>query len=318
MDQLRHRRYFVAVAEELHFGRAAERLHMAQPPLSQRIRSLERELGVELFTRTSRRVALTPAGRALRGEARGRLASADELRAVMHQVREGSVGRRRAALPSDLQAEVLAGVLGAFRCACPGVTLEVHEASSAEQAGALREGELDVGVLLHPVDDSALATGPVLEKPLGVLVPAGGDLAACEEVDLGDLRERTLVLFPRESAPGPYDDLLANCRAYGFVPVDVLEAPRREFGAGLVLAGAAVALTERPPEPDGALAWRPLSGTPLSLALSTAWRADAPSPAIAAFTDAAVATLRREAGWEPASSTGAAAFGPRPSSGPLS
>ena len=214
MDLLRHLRYFVAVAEELHFGRAAERLHMAQPPLSQRIRTLEGELGLQLFTRTSRRVELTPAGRSLLDEARGLLAHADELEARMRQVREGTLGRLRAALPPDLEATVLATVMRTFRSACPGVSLELSEASSSAQAGALRDGALDVGVLLHPVADPELATGPVVQKPLGVLVPADGELAGQDEIELGELGERALVLFPRESAPLAYDDLLADCRAY--------------------------------------------------------------------------------------------------------
>jgi DNA-binding transcriptional LysR family regulator len=318
MDLLRHLRYFVAVAEELHFGRAAERLHMAQPPLSQRIRGLERELGVELFTRSSRRVALTPSGRALLPEARALLASADELRARMEQVRDGTFGRLRAALPPDLAASVLAEVLRTFRGACPGVSLELSEASSADQSRALKQGALDVGVVLHPVTDPELATGPVVQKPLGVLVQADGDLAQRPELDLGDLCERTLVLFPRASAPDAYDDLLANCRAYGFVPADVHETARREFGVGLVMAGEAVALTDEPAEPSRDVAWRPLCGDPLTVSMSTAWRADAGSTSIEAFTDIAVDALSREADWRPASAPVAPAAFPRPSSGPLS
>ncbi len=319
MDLLRHLRYFVAVAEELHFGRAAERLHMAQPPLSQRIRSLERELGVELFTRTSRRVALTPAGRTLLAEARCLLTDADDLQALMRRVRDGAVGRLRAATAPDVEAPVLAAVLRAFRASCPGVSLELREASSAAQAEALKHGELDVGVMLHPVSDPALATGPVVEKPLGALVPASGELAACDELDLGDLGERTLVLFPRTSAPDAYDDVLANCRAYGYVPAEVHEAASREFGVGLVMAGEAVALISEPPEAEPEVAWRPLSGAPLSLSLSTAWRADSDSPAISAFTDVAVDALCREAAWEPVPGPpGRGPHPPRPSSGALS
>ena len=318
MDLLRHLRYFVAVAEELHFGRAAQRLHMAQPPLSQRIRSLERELGVELFTRTSRRVTLTPAGRVLLDEAPGLLAGADELKTLMGQVRDGTLGQLRAALPPDLRASVLAGVLRGFRAGAPGVQLELQEASSAEQAQALKEGSLDVGLILHPVSDPSLATGPVLTKPLGALVPAGGELAAQAELELCDLDAQSLVLFPRATAPETYDDLLANCRVYGFVPADVQEAQRREFAVGLVMAGDAVALTERPPEDDDAVAWRPLCGDPLTLSLSTAWRADVASAAIATFTDVTVDVLRREAGWLPSGTPPAAVYSPRPSSGSLS
>jgi DNA-binding transcriptional LysR family regulator len=237
----------------------------------------------------------------------------------MEQVREGTFGRLRAALPPDLAASVLAEVLREFRGACPGVSLELSEASSAEQSRALKQGALDVGVVLHPVTDPELATGPVVQKPLGVLVQADGDLARRPELDLGDLCECTLALFPRASAPDAYDDLLANCRAYGFVPADVHETARREFGVGLVMAGEAVALTDEPAETGRDVTWRPLCGRPLTLSMSTAWRADAASTSIDAFTGVAVDALRREADWKPAPTPPAAAtYPPRPSSGPLS
>ena len=320
MDLLRHLQYFVVVAEELHFGRAADRLHMAQPPLSQRIRGLERELGVQLFARTSRRVALTPAGRVLLDEARGLLAGAEQVRALMQQVRDGRLGELRAALPPGLRPSVLAGILNAFRDVRPHVRLDVREAPSSEQLRALHDGALDVALLLHPVLDPQILTGPVLEKELGVLVPVDSDLARQAEVDLGGLGDRALVLSPRAAAPEAYDELLATCRAYGFVPGDVHQAVRQEFGLGLVLAGDAVAFGEQPEYERDAVTWRPLVGRPLRLAVSTAWRADAAASAVAAYTDVVVETLCVQAGWQRAreARTPVARFPPRPSSGALS
>lgn len=321
MDLLRHLSYFVAVAEELHFGRAADRLHMAQPPLSQRIRGLERALGVQLFVRTSRHVALTPAGRVLLEEARALLAQVDGLHDVMRQVRDGTLGELRAAVPPQAAPAVLAGILRAFRDASPNVRLDVSEASTAEQARALKRGRLDVGLLMHPVRDASLDTGPVVEKSLGVLVREDGPLAGGGEVDLGELDGTPLVLFPRQTAPHVFDELLATCRAYGFVPADVHEAPRPEFGLGLVMGGDAIALAEQPAAAGAGVSWRPLANRPLSLVLSTAWRADARSPSIEAYTKVAVEALCEHAGWTPRAGGRAVAalpFGPRPSSGPLS
>lgn len=322
MDLLRHLRYFVAVAQELHFGRAADRLHMAQSPLSQRIRSLERELGVQLFVRSSRQVALTPAGRVLLDEAPRLLAAADDVRALMHRVRDGGLGELRTGMPPDFDARLVAGVLAGFRAACPEVRLDIRQALAAEQELALATGTIDVGLVWHPLAPRGLATGPVLEKPLGVLLPAHSELAAHEQVDLGDLRDRALVMFPREAGPATYDEVLGTCRSYGFVPADVLHARQREFGVGLVMAGDAIAFSFDGDHAAEEVVWRPLWGSPLRMRISTAWRERAAGSTVDAFTSAVVATLRDEGGWVESRAAGRVGRAEpsvrRPSSGVLS
>ena len=213
VDLLRHLRYFVAVAEELHFGRAAARLHMAQPPLSQRIRGLERELGVRLFDRTSRRVELTPAGRLLLDEARGLLARADALTATMERLRGGELGELRAGVPPEIGASVLAELLTSFRAAGPDVRLELREATTGEQLEGLAAGELDVGVVRHPVRLGSLERGPSLAKDVGVLLAAHG--APDGEVELsalagvGGWQPIALPETPARRIPRPASGLLA-------------------------------------------------------------------------------------------------------------
>ncbi|MFC5181849.1 LysR family transcriptional regulator [Actinomadura harenae] len=278
MDIVGHLAHFVAVAEELHFGRAAERLGMAQPPLSQRIRRLEGELGVRLFDRTSRRVELTAAGRLLLPEARDVLGRVDRIREVAARARSGEVGLVRAGLPSDLGGDVVAALVSAFRDRRPDLRLTLREASTSEQLGALADGSLDIAVLRHPCDTRDLSLGPMLAQPLGVLLAADDPLAAAPEPPVDALAGRDLVLFPRDEAPGVHDDLMASCRRNGFVPAAVHEARHPQFALGLVLSGSAVALVPRPADvngtndPGGGAVWRPLAGAPLALRTSCAWR----------------------------------------------
>nr|WP_202421290.1 LysR family transcriptional regulator [Actinomadura rayongensis] len=291
-----HLRCFVAVAEELHFGRAAERLGMAQPPLSQRIRRLESELGVTLFDRSSRRVVPTPAGRLLLDDARELLALADRVHTLGDRVRQSADGALRAGIPAGLGGGVVAALIAAFRARRPAVRLDLRETPTAQQAAALADGTLDAGVLRHPCDTRGLALGPMLGQRIGALLPAAD---APAEPRLGDLAGRDLVLFPRDEAPGSHDEWLAACRRDGYDPPAVHTARRAEFALGLVLSGTAVALVPEPAAVPPGTAWRALAGDPIVWRTSCAWRADGADPAVADFAAVATAVLRAEAGMTP-------------------
>ncbi|GAA3500440.1 LysR family transcriptional regulator [Streptomyces prasinosporus] len=305
MDLVRHLECFVAVAEESHFGRAAARLGMAQPPLSQRIRRLEQELGVRLFERTSRRVRITEAGRLLLAEARELLARSDSFLAAARRVRDGETGLLRAALPPDLSGETVAALLSDFGRRHRGLELELHELSTAQQLARLAARELDVGIVNHPCDVSGLELGPVLRRELGVLLPRGAGAAGLDEVPLAALSGYDLILFPRTAAPALYDDLLTACARGGYTPAAVRHGQGASFVRGLVLSAGAVALCPRDAQPlpagsgDPDLVWRPLTGAPLAWRHSAAWPRGRGDAAVRAFAEAATHALRTTAGAVP-------------------
>ncbi|SHM22897.1 LysR family transcriptional regulator [Actinacidiphila paucisporea] len=327
MDLVRHVECFVAVAEESHFGRAAARLGMAQPPLSQRIQRLEKELGVRLFDRSSRQVAVTEAGALLLADARDMLARAEALRATARRIRHGETGLLRAALPPDLAGETVAALLADFGHRHPGLVLEVHELTTAQQLARFAAHELDVGVIHHPCDVTGLEVGEILRSELGVLLPGGAEAAARDEVPLSLLDGYDLILFPRSCAPASYDDLLTMCARNGYTPAAVRHGQGAGFVRGLILsawaarategsggAGAvafaprdAVAAAAPPAEPGPApdrsgasgasgVVWRPLAGAPLALRHSAAWPRGRADAAVRAFGEAAARALRATAG----------------------
>ncbi|MEW1838489.1 LysR family transcriptional regulator [Nonomuraea angiospora] len=290
MDLVRHLRYFTVVAEELHFGNAAIRLGMAQPPLSQRIKRLEEELGVRLFDRSARQVRLTEAGRLLLGEAREIVARVDRLHELARQG-EGTV--LKVGLPPDLAAAAIAALVAGFRETNPTVRLAPAEIWTADQVTALAEGTIDVGLVRHPVAAPGLRFGQVLAQPQGVLLAEGDPLTGVGEVHLADLAGRELLVPPQEGEPGLYAELLSECRRHGYVPVQVHEGA----GLGLVLAGAAVAFGPKVELPG--LAWRPLLGSPITCRVSTAWRQAVAAPIdelVGDFSAVAVRTLKESAG----------------------
>ncbi|MEU6313128.1 LysR substrate-binding domain-containing protein [Streptomyces sp. NPDC047014] len=297
MDLFGHVRCFVAVAEERHFGRAAARLGMAQPPLSQRVQRLEKELGVRLFERTSRSVTLTPGGALLLDQARALLAGTDTFLAAARRIRDGRTGLLRAALPSGTAAEPVAAILAGLHHRQPGLEIELHELSTAEQLARIAAHELDAGLVHHPCDTTGLALGPVLRRELGVLLPPDSPLAARADVPLSALTGHDLVLFPRKDAPALYDELLTTCARGGYTPATVRHGQGDRFVRGLLHSVRAVAFA--PPDlpyPAGGsgpdIVWRPLTGAPLAIRFSTAWPQDRAGAAVTAFADTVLDVLR--------------------------
>ncbi|MDX6742994.1 LysR family transcriptional regulator [Actinocorallia sp. A-T 12471] len=306
MNLVGHLECFVVVAEELHFGRAAARLGMAQPPLSQRIQRLERELGTRLFDRSSRRVALTEPGRVLLDDARDLLARVERIRGLAARAGERAV--LRAGIPEDLDGRVVAALIGAYRDVRPDLPLDLRPAPTADHLRALNEGLLDIAVLRHPCDTARLSLGPMLGQPLGVLLPDGSPLAASPALFLADLHGHDLVV---EGGSAAREDLLASCARHGFAPETVHDSPHPQFTLGLVLAGTALALVPRARALPGT-AWRPLTGDPLLWRTSCAWREGVPPEGpLADLVDVTTRVLRAEAAMTPV----AQRVVPRPSSG---
>ncbi|MFF2324391.1 MULTISPECIES: LysR family transcriptional regulator [unclassified Streptomyces] len=295
--ELRHLRYFAVLADELHFGRAAERLHMAQPPLSQRIRDLERELGVRLFNRTRHRVQLTEAGALLLEHVRPVLAGVDTAREAMRRIRPGEAGVLRVGVPPDTGPTVLRTLTAGFARRVPDVLIDLHELTTDEQLARLREGELDAGVVRHPSDTVGLESGPVARRELGVVLRSDHPAAAGDGmVRLRDLDGAPLVIFPRAMAPRLYDHMLTICRDEGFLPGSIRHARNPDFVHGLVLAGRGIHLNEAPVTPlTGGLVWRPLEGATLAWLTSVVWVPSRHNEAVAAFTEA-VSEALAEAG----------------------
>jgi DNA-binding transcriptional LysR family regulator len=243
--ELRHLRYFVAVAEELHFGRAARRLGIAQPPLSQQIRQLEQRLGVALFIRTSRQVALTPAGEALLRGARRVLAELGLAAAAARRAGAGETDALRVAYTDSAALSVLPSAIQRFRSAMPTVHLDLVEGSTAAQIDAVGRDLVDLAVVRGPVVQPALRTEVVLREPFLLALPDPHPLTARARVELAALGGEPMVLFPRHLAPDFHDTISAMCRAAGFTPLVAYEGAEYQTILSLVAAGLGVSLVPR-------------------------------------------------------------------------
>ncbi|MDP9902554.1 LysR family transcriptional regulator [Variovorax ginsengisoli] len=240
---LRAWRQFLAVAEELHFGRAALRLHMTQPPVTQAIAQLEKTLGIVLFDRTRRRVALTPAGEALLPDVRDLLERAQALPARARAAAAGEVGRVRLAFVSTIGFAHLPQWVRDFRVLCPQVALELVEATGDVQLEALARGEIDAGLMLHSPGFAppGLALLRVAQEPLVLALPAAHPCARAERPAVADVLAEPLVIFPRRIVPSLHDAIFGLYHAAGRVPVIAQEAIQMQTIVNLVWGGLGVA-----------------------------------------------------------------------------
>jgi len=240
--ELRHLRYFVAVAEELHFGRAAVRLRMAQPPLSQQIQSLERELGVSLLHRTTRRVSLTAAGGAFLVQARRVLEQTERAVHTAQRASRGEIGHLAIGFVPSADLDILPRALRLWRARFPDADVELHALLSGQQVEALRHGQIQLGILRLPIDDRSLVVKSIQREPLVAALPVRHPLARRARIRIADLKGDAMILFPRRTAPAHYDWLLGTCRRAGFTPRILHETESLQTNVGLIAAGLGVSL----------------------------------------------------------------------------
>jgi DNA-binding transcriptional LysR family regulator len=289
--ELRQLRYFVAVAEEMHFGRAALRLHMTQPPLSQTIQSLEASLGTPLFHRTQRSVSLTPAGLALLPEARRILLQAESLPDIARRAAAGESGRLSLAFVSTADYSILPPFLREFRERYPQVQIDLREATTDLQLEELIQGRIDVGLLIPPLPDktkTALDYAPVLSEPLILAAPKGLQaLRGKNAVALKTLSDVPLIIFPRRIAPAFHDAILTCFHDAGLTPRIGQEAIQMQTIVGLVSAGMGIALVPQSVSNLNrrGVEYKPLTGKTPLVETGLAWRRDNTSPVLRAFLD---------------------------------
>jgi DNA-binding transcriptional LysR family regulator len=284
-------RYFLAVAEELHFGRAAARLHISQPSLSNQIQKLEHSLGTPLFVRTSRQVELTFAGHAFLDEARLVLAAMEKAAEQARRAGAGVAGTIRFGYAPPASFEMLGALLAAVANDNPNMTVVPSEHFSAEIPGRVAAGELHVGLALHPERMRGIESEPLRFEPVGAVLSERHPLAGGSSIRLADLAEETLLLFPRELAPAYYDRIISACERAGFHPrVTALRNPAASLArllsvpeVGLIPASFAFHLA---PAQDGIVA-RHIVRPKILAEWSILWSDRASAAAVARFLDSA-------------------------------
>jgi DNA-binding transcriptional LysR family regulator len=275
---------FTVLAEELHFGHAAARLGIAQPPLSQRIRRLEDKVGHALFTREPGRVTLTPAGRELLPAARRALTDLADGLSAARAVGSGRAGRLRIGFAASLALTVLPGMLRTFRDRHPDVHLDIHEMTTVPQVAALHDNTIDIGLLREPsAGETELVLKTVLTEPFVAVLPAAHPLAAQRTVRLGQLADSPFVLLPREVGPQLHDRITGLCTAAGFTPRVTQRAVEWQTVCALVETGLGVSLAPasiRRIRLKG-VAFRRIDPDDARTRVAVAWRKDDPNPLVA-------------------------------------
>ncbi|KKZ98848.1 hypothetical protein B4147_3431 [Bacillus wiedmannii] len=238
--ELRHLQYFVVVAEELHFGRAAARLQMTQPPLSQQIQQLEKEMGVMLFSRTKRKVELTEAGEMFLKEVKKAFEQIDKAVEVAQSAQRGEVGSLSIGFVGAAIYDILPSIVREYRKKFPRVSVALHELSTPDQVHALHDNRIDIGFLRPPIPTQLLELEPIQKLSCTLCLPKAHPLAEKGEIHIEDLRDEPFVFITRPVWPALYDTILSLCRDVGFSPHIVQEATEYQTVMGLVAAGIGI------------------------------------------------------------------------------
>ena len=289
--EFRHLRYFLALAEELHFGRAAQRLAISQPPLSVAIQQLEAAVGARLCDRDSKGVRLTPAGEAFRSQAAALLARAEEACALAREVQAGEVGRLRLGFVGSTLFNGLSSWLQGFQASHPRVEVVVVELNSQDQIEALLADELDLGLVHTDRLPPALACQPLYTEPFVACLPASHPLACRENVALADLSGEPFILFSRKGSPDYHARIVEICRQHGFYPRLQHEGRHWLSVVSLVAQGLGVSIVPAAFQKAGApgAAFRPLAEALTPSAVFAAWHRDSAEILRQQFLDARTA-----------------------------
>ncbi len=285
--EFRHLRYFLVLAEELHFGRAARRLSISQPPLSLNIQQLEASVGARLFERDSRGVRLTAAGRAFRESATALLAQAESARQLAREIEAGAVGRLRIGFVGSMLYRGLPERLREFQAQYPGIQVALTELNSQEQIDALLHGELDAGFVHTQRVPDELAATLAHREPFVCCMPADHPLAAREAMSLAGLRGEPFVLFSRKAAPDYYHRIVEMCAAQGFYPQVRHEMRHWLSVVSLVSQGMGVAVVPAALARSGmaGAAFRPLADATVPSEVYCVWKTAQDDPARDRFVD---------------------------------
>lgn len=285
--ELRHLKYFIAVAEELHFGRAAARLYIAQPPLSQQIKQLEKEIGVVLFNRTKRTVELTEAGKVFQREAYAVLERLDKGIIKAQQAARGEAGWLSIGFVSSINYEILPNVLREFRRQCPDVDIFLQEMHNPEQNQSLLEKRIHIGFARMPSESRELISQVVAREPLIVALPASHELAAKSHLKLCDLVNEPFIIFS-QSRPSPfYEFVVRLCAEAGFQPKVVQQVGEIQTALGLVAAEIGVTLVPASTinlHREGVI-YKTLAAPEAVIEMMMQYRKDETSPVVARFLE---------------------------------
>jgi DNA-binding transcriptional LysR family regulator len=285
--ELRHLKYFVAVAEELHFGKAAKKLNIAQPPLSQQIMNLEEELGIKLFDRSKRKIEMTTAGSHFLKEARQVLLHVEQAAETARRIHGGKAGRLVVGFVGSVIHTFLPEGLRLFRERFPDVELDLHEINTAEQIALLHAKRIDVGFLYTSAQDAILASRTLTLAPLMAVLHNKHPLSGRKSVNIRELANEPFIANTRSSEPVVRDAFISLCHSSGFSPRIAQEAGQVQTVLGLVASGLGACLLpdfikniRRP-----GVQYIPLSGSPPAVKLAVVWRSDNPSILVKSFVN---------------------------------